>query len=101
MHGFKLEEFSSYRIYLTSLFDDNSEKINKLKTVLKSALQDELTERQILAIKLYYIDNLSQKDIAKKLQIDKSGVSRHIKKGKLTLQKFLKYNIYITPTLTN
>lgn len=101
MHGFKTEEFISYKLYISSLYDDNSNKINKLKIVLKKALHDELTERQIQAIKLYYIDNLSQKEIANALNIDKSCVSRHIKKGKITLEKFLKYNIYLTPLVSN
>lgn len=101
MHGFKLEEFSTYKLYISTLYEDNTDKISKLKTVLKKALYQELTQRQIQSLKLYYIDDLSQKRISEMLKIDKSCVSRHIKKGKLTLEKFLKYNIYLNQSITN
>lgn len=84
----------SYKLYLDSLYYDNTNKRNELFFVLKKALSNELTKKQQDVLKLYFYDNLKQTEIADILQIDKSGVSRHLHKAIKKLKHFLEYNIY-------
>lgn len=95
MHGFKHEEICSYKLYISSLYDDNKNTRLKLCKVLKKALTHELTQKQNQVLRLYYYENLKQKDIALLLNIDKSVVSRHLSKAKAVLENFLEYNIYL------
>lgn len=90
----KIDDRLTYNLYISALFDDNSSKRTLLKEVLKKALQKELTLRQLEILNLYFYENLKQKEIALLLGIDKSAVSRHLKKAKLKLKNFLEYNIY-------
>lgn len=88
---FKFEGFNEYNTYLASLGEDNGETHSLLLRNLNLALRDELTPKQRRAIKMYYIDRMKMVDIAAKLNLNASTVSRTIKRGRSRLQKCLKY----------
>ena len=90
----KINDKNTYHLYISSLFDDNTELRSKLKVVLKKALHKELTPRQLEILNLYFEKDLKQKEIALLLGIDKSAVSRHLSKAKQKLNRFLEYNIH-------
>lgn len=59
---------------------------------VRIALNEELTERQKELISLYYLEQMSMTEIAQKLEISPSTVSRTLKRGRGRLRKYLRYN---------
>ncbi len=88
---FKTQSFREYQSYLESIAADNSASHNMLIKNLRRALLEELTERQQLMIKMYYIDEIKMADIAKILNVNVSTVSRTINRGLKSLQRCLRY----------
>lgn len=78
--------------YTLSLSEaDNAQDISKMKKILSLALKDALTDKQRECITMYYYENLKMKEIAKKLSVSPSTVTRHIKAGKKRLKNIAKY----------
>lgn len=71
----------------------NEKEYKKLLRILTKVIVGELTERQQQCIVMKYYKNLTVTEIAIKLGIGKSTVSRHIKKAKTRLYKLLDYYI--------
>ncbi|MCC8069239.1 MAG: sigma-70 family RNA polymerase sigma factor [Ruminococcus sp.] len=67
--------------------------LDKARSKMYQVMKDELNENQAQVLKMYYFDNLKQKDIARLLQKDQSTVSRTLKRAKNNLAKILKYFI--------
>ncbi len=85
----KLDDFSD-SLYSFKKFKTGSTNYNdiaKMKSFLNIAIKNELTERQKLCIVKYFLENKKMKDIAIELDISKSAVSRHIKRGITVLKK--------------
>lgn len=59
---------------------------------VRIAIDEELTERQRELINLYYIEQMSMTEIAQRLELSPSTVSRTLKRGRGRLKKYLKYN---------
>ena len=59
---------------------------------VRVAINDELTDRQRELIQLYYLENMNMTEIAQRLEISPSTVSRTLKRGRGRLRKYLKYN---------
>lgn len=76
-----------------SLEETSSNKIQleKLKIILKNIILSELTERQRQVLILYFYKNMKMVDIAKILNINKSTVSRTIKRSTEKIHKYIKY----------
>lgn len=71
----------------------NFNERQRLLKILSKAVIGELTDRQRECIIMRYYQKLSVTEIAIKLNIGKSTVSRHIKKARIRLQKILDYYI--------
>lgn len=71
----------------------NFNEYQRLLKILSKAIIGELTERQRECITMRYYQKFSVTEIAVKLNIGKSTVSRHIKKARIRLQKILDYYI--------
>ena len=83
--------------YDKDLFDDPAEEENKPDLTregraLQMLLQDSLTPKQKCSILLYYRDGLTVKQIAQKLGVDKSTVSRTINRGRQRIASGLTRN---------
>lgn len=63
-----------------------------LSNRVRVAMNEELTDRQRELINLYYIEQMSMTEIAKTLDLSPSTVSRTLKRGRIRLKKYLKYN---------
>ena len=63
-----------------------------LSTRVKIAMNEELTDRQRELINLYYLEQMSMTEIAQRLELSPSTVSRTLKRGRCRLKKYLKYN---------
>lgn len=78
-------------MYSRQMAADNSQEISRLKRNLIRALQEDVTQRQRQALLLYYAEGQNMREIGEKLGVDKSTVSRTIKRGEKRLQRCLRY----------
>lgn len=75
-------------------FDERKVLKNSITKVLPLILKNELTDRQSLCLRLFYVYGKSQTEIAKELKLSQPTVSRHIKTAKDITNKCLTYCIY-------
>lgn len=71
----------------------NDESIKRMKKILFSAINSELTDKQRLCLIEYYINGKKGKDIAEELALNPSTVSRHIAIARKKLQHIASYYI--------
>lgn len=82
-------------------YNNHSENTNfneyqRILKIMSKAIIGELTDRQRECIIMRYYQKLSVTEIAAKLNIGKSTVSRHIKKARIRLKRILDYYIEST-----
>jgi RNA polymerase sigma factor (sigma-70 family) len=78
-------------MYTHFMAEDNSAQISRLKRNLSHALRQDITERQRQYMTLYYGQNMSMEAIARQLGVNKSTVSRTLKRGRQRLYRCLRY----------
>ena len=78
-------------VYTRQMAGDNSREISRLKLNLIRALQEDVTPRQRQTLMMYYAQGLNMREIGEALGVDKSTVSRTIKRGELRLRRCLRY----------
>lgn len=78
-------------VYSRAMAADNSAQMARLKRNLVRALREDVTERQRQMLLLYYGEQLNMREIGAMLGVDKSTVSRTIKRGERRLQRCLRY----------
>ena len=78
-------------LYCRQMAQDNSQEISRLKRNLIRALREEVTDRQRQALLLYYVEGRNMREIGERMGVDKSTVSRTIRRGELRLQRCLRY----------
>ena len=78
-------------VYTRQMAADNSREISRLKRNLVRALQEDVTPRQRQTLLMYYGQGLNMREIGERLGLDKSTVSRTIKRGERRLQRCLRY----------
>ncbi|HHZ06296.1 MAG TPA: sigma-70 family RNA polymerase sigma factor [Clostridiales bacterium] len=77
-----------------NIFDKNATNdvdLSRMKHFLHTAMYIELTEKQRYCLCERYLKGRKVKDIAADLNIDATGVSRHIKRALAVLQKRSRY----------
>ena len=72
---------------------DNRERIRRLLSNLPLAVQQELTPRQREILRLRFTGGMSVTAIAEKLGLNKSTVSRCLRRGQERLRHFLEYSL--------
>ena len=77
--------------YSRAMAEDNSGRLSRLKRDLGRALREELTQKQRDCLLLYYAEGLNMREVGEVLGVDKSTVSRNIKRGERRLQRCLRY----------
>lgn len=87
-NGFGLADL---RVYTELMADDNRDQINRLKRNLTRALRQDITAKQRQYMMLYYGQNMSMEAIAKEFGVNKSTVSRTLKRGRQRLYRCLRY----------
>ena len=70
---------------------DNRRQIAKAKRLLRQVIQNDLTTRQREMVLLYFAEHRNMSEIAGLLQVNKSTVSRTIKRALNKLYKYLRY----------
>ena len=71
----------------------NRRQLELSKSALKQVIQNDLTPRQRELILLYYYNNLNNKQIAERLNLDNSTVSRTLKRARRKIYQLL--HVYI------
>ena len=84
---------AAYEGYLAALASDNSAFRASFRVAFFHALGEQLTDRQYEVLWLREVEGLSGKQIAYKLGISQSAVSRHLTRGKARLRVLLAYNL--------
>lgn len=77
--------------YVRAMAPDNSGEVTRLKHCLARALQADVTPRQREELLLYYGDGKCVQEIADLLGLNKSTVSRTLRRGERRLRRCLKY----------
>ena len=78
-------------LYSIQMASDNSQEISRLKRNLSRALRQDITERQRQYMTMYYGQSMSMEAIARQLGVNKSTVSRTLKRGRQRLYHCLRY----------
>ena len=78
-------------VYAQVMAEDNSEQTGRLRRNVMRALQEDVTPRQRECMLLYYEKGLNMRQIAELTGVDKSTVSRNIKRGESRLRRCLRY----------
>ena len=79
-------------VYTREMAEDNSQQLDRLKENLARALRQDITDRQRLYLQLYYDQGLTMPQIASRLGVNKSTVSRTIHRGEDRLRRCLRYS---------
>ena len=80
-------ELELYKQYNTTNISDNTIKRDKLKLIIADIMAHELTTKQYKCVYMYFVENIKQKEIAKRLNVNQSTVSRNIKRGLTRIKK--------------
>lgn len=78
-------------VYTELMAQDNKEQMNRLKRNLTHALRQDITQRQREYVMLYYGKGMSMEAIAQQFGVNKSTVSRTLKRGRQRLYRCLRY----------
>ena len=78
-------------MYTRLMAEDNGSQLQQLRRNLAQALREEVTERQKQVLFLYYNQGLTMREIGAALGVDRSTVSRTIKRGEARLHRCLRY----------
>ena len=70
---------------------DNSERLDRLRRNLRQAREQELTPRQRQVLSLYYDQGMNIPQIAAALELNRSTVSRTLRRAKDRLYRCLRY----------
>ena len=80
-------------VWLRENGEDNREQLDRLRRNLRRAREQELTPRQRQMLALYYDRGLKMPQIARELGVNRSTVSRTIRRAKARLYRCLRYTL--------
>lgn len=80
-------------VWMREHAEDNSEQLSRLRRNLREARKRELTERQREILSLYYDQGMTMPQIAEHLGVNRSTVSRTLRRAKDKLLRFLRYTL--------
>ena len=72
---------------------DNAEQMDRLRRNLRQARERELTPRQRQMVALYYDRGLTMAQIAGRLGVNRSTVSRTLRRARDRLYRYLRYGL--------
>lgn len=94
MINFVEEYMSPLDIGADEGFDEQRVLIKSISKVLPLIIENELTPRQGLCLRLFYVHQKSQTEIARQLHLSQPTVCRHIKTARDITNKCLGYCYY-------
>ncbi|MBD5145068.1 MAG: sigma-70 family RNA polymerase sigma factor [Ruminococcus sp.] len=87
------EEFCADKEISALIGDENSNTVKHslMLKIMNSIIENDLTERQRQMITMYYFQHIDIPEIADKLGVNRSTVSRTISRGRKNIAKKMKY----------
>lgn len=70
---------------------DNQARLAEIQEALGKALREEVTDRQRQVLFLYYSQGLNMRQIAEALGVERSTVSRTLKRGEERIRRRMRY----------
>ena len=86
----QMEEQASLQQYIDRS-GHRSQRVQRMERLLKVAMRQELTDRQKVCVRLYYLEGRSVAAIAQQLQIRPTTVYKHLKKARQALTRCVPY----------
>ena len=80
-------------VWMRANAQDNSEQLRRLRRNLRRAREQELTDRQREMVSLYYDQGMTMPQIAERLGVNRSTVSRTLRRARNRLYRFLRYTL--------
>lgn len=80
-------------VWLRDNAGDNGEQVARLRRNLRLARERELTRRQREMVALYYDQGMTMPQIAERLGVNRSTVSRTLRRARDRLYRFLRYTL--------
>lgn len=80
-------------VWLRANAGDNGEQVARLRRNLRLARERELTRRQREMVVLYYDQGMTMPQIAERLGVNRSTVSRTLRRARDRLYRFLRYTL--------
>ena len=80
-------------VYLRETGEDNSLQLERLRRNLRRAREAELTDRQRQMLELHYDQRLPVTEIARRLGVHTSTVSRTLERARQRLRRCLRYTL--------
>ena len=80
-------------VYLRETGEDNSLQLERLRRTLRRAREAELTDRQRQMLELHYDQRLPVTEIARRLGVHTSTVSRTLERARQRLRRCLRYTL--------
>ena len=71
--------------------EDNQNRIQEIHDALAKALREEVTDRQRQVLFLYYVQGMNMRQIAEALGVERSTVSRTLKRGEERIRRRMRY----------
>ena len=78
-------------VYARLVAEDNVADLTRVKGNLARALQEEVTKRQRQALYLYYVKGMNMREAGQVMGVDRSTVSRTLKRAEARLRRCLRY----------
>lgn len=80
-------------VYMRQIASDNGEDSSRSRLVrnLVRCIREEVSPRQREVLLMYYVRGLNQREIAMELGVNKSTISRTVKRGEQRLRQCLRY----------
>lgn len=80
-------------VWLREHAEDNAEQLSRLKRNLRQAREQELTARQRQLLTMYYDQGMTMPEIAQDLGLNRSTVSRTLRRARERLYRCLRYGL--------
>ena len=81
----------AYRDFMRDAFAADDE-YDSIRHALRQAIAEDLTPRQLECVKMYYVDKMTQWQIAAQIGTCTSTVNRHLQAAKRNLKNAVKYS---------
>ena len=80
-------------MYMRQISSENTnrDQLSRLKRNLIRCIKEDVTERQRTVLLMYYSQGMNMREIGEALGVDKSTISRTIKRGENRLRRCLRY----------
>ncbi|MBR2491611.1 MAG: sigma-70 family RNA polymerase sigma factor [Ruminiclostridium sp.] len=79
-------------VFAQAMAGDNGDRLAQLQACLGRALREDVTPRQQQVLFLYYVQGLNMRQIAEALGVERSTVSRTLKRGEERIRRRIRYN---------